>query len=65
MNFFTEKPSFPGEAGKFMGHTWMDCFDSMVMNTENGDAECCYLKTGKKEAGNLLDGKQHLEFPKV
>lgn len=51
------------EAGKFDGYRWYDPMDTISLCMETDSDACTFLRTGKAEAGNFLDGKQHLEFP--
>lgn len=53
-----------GEAGKWKGFKWYDPMDSITLCVETKSADCNFLKVGKHNSSNRLDGKQHLEFPK-
>jgi len=54
-----------GEPGRWDGGQWMDGMDSIIFCEEIGSDECMFLKQGKHNTGNLLDGVQHLEYPKA
>lgn len=52
------------EAGKYNGFRWMPAMESITYCLEHKSSNCSWLRMGKKESGNFLDGVQHLEFPK-
>lgn len=41
------------------------CPDAPLFTDADGNCPHPKMRIGKKKAGNLLDGKQHLEFPKI
>jgi protein gp37 len=51
------------EAGKFKGFRWYPPMDAIDRCLENDSNDCSWLKMGKSKSGNMLDGKQYLEFP--
>ena len=51
------------EAGKFDGHRWFDPMDAITLCLETNSPDCTFLRMGKSNTLNFLDGKQHLEFP--
>jgi protein gp37 len=53
----------PSEAGTFNGCRWYPPMDAIGWCMETKSEQCTWLRMGKSAAGNLLDGKQHLEFP--
>ncbi len=61
MNFTNPETDQPG---RFMGASWYDSMESIIMNVESGGLDCNYLKVGKKKAGRLLDGQLYDQFPK-
>jgi protein gp37 len=54
-----------GEAGKYQGHRFMDPMDAITFCMEEGETDCNFWKIGKANAGNFIDGKQHLAMPQL
>lgn len=52
-----------GEPGKWHGHRWFDPMDAITLSLETKSGDCNFLKVGKHNSGNRLDGKEYLNFP--
>lgn len=61
MNFFDENSN----PGSWNGGKWMDVLEASMLCDETLSDQCMFHKVGKKAAGNMLDGVQHLQYPEI
>lgn len=59
MNFIDEN----GDAGRWNGYKWMDGFAALLYCEQETSLSVMFHRSGKKKAGNLLDGQQHFNYP--